>query len=100
MGMFADHLAAAQQPRGLQPVHLRHHHVHENKIKRLGVEHFERLAAVAREIRLITELLQDAHGDLLVDGVVIHEQNSQRQFGRERDLGPGRFWRARREARV
>ena len=46
---FADHA------RGLQTVHFRHHHVHENQIIGLSVKRVERFASVGGEVRLITD---------------------------------------------
>ena len=64
--------------RRFQAVHFRHHHVHENQIIRLPVKRVERFPAVGGQVRLVAQLLQDAHGNLLIDGVVVAQQDAQR----------------------
>ena len=71
LAFAAGFLELANRARGFQAVHFRHHHVHENQIIRLPVKRVERFPAVGGQVRLVAQLLQDAHGNLLIDGVVV-----------------------------
>ena len=58
----------------------------------LAVKRFKPLAPVGGEVALITDLRQNAGGDLLVDGIVLAQKNAQREPLGERLVG---LWRRR-----
>ena len=73
-------LPGADLAGGLEPVHLRHLQIHENEIVVPALQGGNRLKAVGHRVGTVTETLKEAHGDLLVHGVVLGEQHLQRNF--------------------
>ncbi len=69
-------LRVPNDPGRLEPVHLRHLHVHQDKIVRDRFQGRDRLLAVGHRVGPIAEFLQDAQGHLLVDHVVLGHQDA------------------------
>ena len=84
-------LALANDARGFQAAHFRHHDVHEDQVVGLAVQRGERFDAVGGEVGAVAHLLEQAEGDLLVDDVVVAQQHAQRQAAGEGgiELGVG-----------
>ena len=61
---------------GLEPVHLRHLHVHQHRVEVGSIEQGQGFAAVRRHRHVVSLFLQHARGDLLVDRVVLRQQNT------------------------
>ena len=78
-----DHFAR-DPPRGFEPVHLRHLHVHQHDVVGLPLDRLDGLDAVRREVGAVAHLLQDAQRELLVDDVVLGQQDAQRMARRHR----------------
>ena len=74
-------LALADNLGGFKATHFRHHDIHEDHVVRLAIERRQRFQPIDGQIGAITHLLQEPQGDLLVDGVIIGEQHSQREAG-------------------
>src|SRR6185369_2251650 len=63
---------------GLESVQLWHLKVHENQIKPLLLEYLQRFLAIGGSSGLPTATAQQAEGDHLIDGVVIHQKDARR----------------------
>ena len=75
--------ALADLARGFQAVHLRHLHIEEQDVVGLLLQRLEDFHAVVGEVSAITQLVQDAQADLLVDGIVIGQEQAQGQAAGE-----------------
>jgi hypothetical protein len=93
-------LASANHRRGLEPVHFGHLAVHEHDFVGEGRQQRHGLPPVARHVDPTPQLLEESHGDLLIDHVVLHDQHAGVERGRHflghgRGLGPKRRARGR-----
>ena len=72
--------------RRLEPVHLRHLHVHQHQVERRPADRLERLDPRGGDRDGVPALLQEAHRELLVDHVVLGQEDAQGAFvgGRDR----------------
>ena len=74
-------LSHARDLRGrLEPVHLRHLHVHEDQRERAGrrvPEHLEHLLPGRRHLDLVAALFEQPHAEHLVDRVVLGQQDAR-----------------------
>ena len=86
----------ADRARRLQAVHLRHAHVHEDRIEIALRRRRERLDAVLRDVQVDIELAQHPRDDELIGGVVLRDQDAQRPPEPRQDLAEAgrRFDRA------
>jgi hypothetical protein len=98
----ARHLAQPDRRGRLEPVHLRHLAVHEDRVEGLLLEGDERLAPMARDRAGASEELEHVHGELLVHRVVLDEEHTRIELrvggawlerGAGRDLGAQRVHR-------
>ena len=71
--------ALANLARRFEAVHLRHLHVEEQDVVGLLFQRLEDFHAVGGEVGAITQLVQDAEADFLVDGIVVGQQQAQGQ---------------------
>ena len=80
-------LARADRGGGLEAVHLGHLHVHQHDVERLALAAASSAARpFAATTTRVAGLLEHAHGELLIDHVVLGEQDAQRA---RRDAGRG-----------
>ena len=78
VGAFA--LKRADAAGSFQTVHLRHHHVHQNRVVGAGrgvLDGLQRLLAVGHSGDLRALFLQQRHGDLSVQLIVLGQQQVQ-----------------------
>ncbi len=59
----------------LEAVHARHLDVHENHVVGILLDSRQRLPPVRRDVRGVSELLEEADGDVLIDGIVFGQQD-------------------------
>ena len=69
---------AQMRARRLQPVHLRHLHVHQHHVVGLALDRLDGFQAVGGDVRPVAHLREQAQRQLLVDGVVLGQQDAQR----------------------
>jgi len=70
-------LALADRPRGRQPVHHGHLHVHQHDVERPALVRFDSLLPVVGDDRHVAHLFQQAHDHPLVDCVVFRHEHVQ-----------------------
>jgi len=58
----------------LEPVHLRHLHIHQHHVIGLALDAFDRLDAVGRHVGAVAHLRQQAQREFLVHEVIFHEK--------------------------
>ena len=81
--------SGADAPRRLEPVHLRHLHVHQHEVVRLPLQVVEDLEAVARDGGGVAHPLEQPRRELHVHGVVLGEQDPERvRLGQARHRTP------------
>ena len=69
--------------RGGEAVHLGHLHVHQHDVVELARQRLEHLEAVGGDVGAVAHALEHAQRDLLVHGVVLGEQDAQRNARRQ-----------------
>ena len=94
--------ALADGSRGFQAVHARHLHVHQDHVVAVLLGQVDCLLAVPRDLDKMAPILQDVGGQLLICGVVFHQQDAQLGAGRrgdsDRGLEVGREFLRQRQA--
>ena len=63
---------------GFEAVHLGHLDVHQDDVVRQLADRFDRFEPVRGDVGAVAQRLEHEHGDLLVDGVVLGQQDPQR----------------------
>src|SRR5581483_5891654 len=80
LGLAFGRKAAANGAGGLEAVHLRHLHVHEHELVVAGGKDIEGLDAVGDGVGTVTEAFKEAKRDFLVHGVVLNDEDFQRNI--------------------
>ena len=72
-----DFSLCADGPRGLQAVHVRHLHVHQDQVEALAVGAFQRLPAGRGGHHVVPAPFQQPRRQPLVDRIILGQQNAQ-----------------------
>jgi hypothetical protein len=70
----------ADLPRGLVAVHVRHLHIHQHKIIMAALQRDDRRETVRDGVRAVAEPSEETQRDLLVHGVVLRQQDIERDL--------------------
>ena len=65
----------AQRAGGVQPIHLRHVHVHQHGVEMVVLEHAERFGAIGGQAHLHAHEAEEVGGHLAVEGIVIDDEH-------------------------
>ncbi len=90
------------RPRRLEPVHLRHLAIHQDRIELALSGRVDRLSPVRRLVEFVADRTEDLAGDQPIDPVIVNDQDpaiTARLGGWGRPMGSGRIGRAGHIAR-
>ncbi len=72
---------------GLNAIHFRHLHIHEDQIKIAFLVQIHGFLAINRHVNLVTHFLEHVVCHLSIDVVVLHEKDFQRSLARRKGVG-------------
>ncbi|EXI88900.1 MAG: hypothetical protein AW11_02003 [Candidatus Accumulibacter regalis] len=84
--LASGHFGRADPARCFEPVHDRHHHVHQHDVEAFATQPINGGLAVLHQCDAVTPAFEQPDRQLLVDGVVFDEQNGQRRSCSRRRL--------------